>query len=52
MWQTIYFEKKSNLNRPGGGGESRMEQAGCSSEILNLILKETIWAWLKLFVTP
>ena len=30
-----------------------MEQTGiCSSEILNLTPKETIWAWLKLFVTP
>ena len=32
------------------GGTPTWNRQGCLSEILNL--KETIWAWLKLFVTP
>ena len=40
---------------PPGGGTPIWNGQGCSSEILNLIpkpLKETMWAWLELFVTP
>ena len=38
--------------REGGGGSNIKNRRGLSSENLNLTLKETIWARLKLFVTP
>ena len=36
----------------GRGRNSHMELTGMLVGILNLTLKETIWAWLKLFLTP
>ena len=34
------------------GGDSYMEQTGMLVGNFELTLKETIWPWLKLFVTP
>ena len=38
------------LDNPGGGGDSHMKQTGMLVE--NFEFNQTIWAWLKLFVTP
>ena len=48
-WVFVSCSSQSARNFIPGGGPI-WNRRGCSSEILNL--KETIWAWLKLFVTP
>ena len=37
---------------PRGGGTPIWNRRGCSSEILTLPLKETIWVWHKQILTP
>ena len=57
MLQSSSFNLRSLLSfvscsRGGRGGSNIKNRRGFSSENLNLTLKETIWARLKLFVTP
>ena len=48
---SIYLLVQCVTSLGGGVGTPIWNRRGCSSEILNSTLKETIWAWLKLFVT-
>ena len=50
--QEIFETHLKNYHSEGGGETLIWNRRGCSSEILNLTLKETIWTRLKNFVTP